>query len=306
MIAQLQKAFNMLTDKLVDLFNQLVLILPNLLLAVLVVLVVAFTMNYVKRYGRKVLSKFSSNQSINNLFANIIAILFFSIGLFFALNILHLEKTVTSLLAGAGVIGLAVGLAFQEPLMNTLSGIMMSFRNFYKIGDLVETNDYFGTISQISMRFTTIRTLDGQIVVIPNKSVIQNPLTNYSISGERRVVLECGVSYGDDLKKVKEISLKAIEEGVDYDEYKSIDFYYTSFGDSSINFRLHIWTRTNEQPSYLETQSQAVIALKQAFDQNDITIPFPIRTLDFGIKGGEKLSTTLKNSETKMMDLNGN
>lgn len=296
MFVQLTEAFTLLSQKISTWLNGFVLLLPNIVLAILIMALVALSTNYVKKLTKKTLARFSSNESVNNLFSSITVVTFFGLGLFLSLNILHLEKTVTSLLAGAGVLGLAVGLAFQDPLINTISGIIMSFKKPYRIGDLVETNNYQGYITDINLRFTYLRTFDGQKIVIPNKLVIQNPLTNYSITNERRVVLECGISYAEDLEKVRTLAIEAIEEKVPYDSDKPIDFFYTEFGDSSINFRIHIWMDLYKQSNFLQIRSEAVIALKQAFDQNGITIPFPIRTLDFGIKGGEKLSKMLVHS----------
>ena len=295
MIGQIKEAFNMLVGKLEGWLNHLILILPNAILAIIVMIIVFFASNYIKSLSKNGLRKVTGNESIISLFSAAITFIFVAIGIFLTLSILQLDKAVTSLLAGAGVIGLAVGLAFQEPIINTISGIVMSFKDLYNIGDLVETGDYLGKIEEISLRYTILRTLDGQKVIMPNKMLVQDPLKNYSISGERRVVLECGISYGEDLERVKSISLDAIKNGVEYDEQKGLQFFYTEYGASSINFRMHIWMKDNDtrQPKFMELRSDSIIALKKAFDKNDIMIPFPIRTLDFGIKGGEKLSAMI-------------
>ena len=306
MFIKLQEAFDLLSQKIQNWVNELVLLFPNIILSVIIMALVAYLTNSIKRLSRKTLEQFSSNTSVNNLFASIAAISFFLVGLFLCFNILHLEKTITSLLAGAGVVGLAIGLAFQDPLINTISGIIMSFRKPYRIGDLVETNGYQGYIDAINLRFTYLRTFDGQKVVIPNKLVIQDPLINYTISNERRLVLECGISYGEDLASVKRIAVAAIEKQVDYDQTKPIEFFYTEFGSSSINFRIHVWMNLLQQRNFLATRSDAIIALKKAFDEKGITIPFPIRTLDFGIKGGEKLSQQLKKSNYNITEMSHN
>ena len=213
--------------------------------------------------------------------------------LFVVLGILNLDKALTSLLAGAGVVGLAVGLALQDPIINTFSGIIMSVKELYNVGDLVETNDYFGVIEKINLRSTILRTPTGQRVVIPNKDIVQNPLTNYSYSGERRIDVSCGVSYGDDLEKAKDIAVTAIQEGVDHNTNRDVELYFKEFGDSSINFIIRFWIKATSQAKYLTAQSAAIIAIKNAFDKNNIAIPFPIRTIDFGIKGGESLTDAL-------------
>ena len=109
--------------------------------------------------------------------------------------------------------------------------------------------------------------------------------------------LTCGVSYGDDLQLVRDVALRAIEEAVDYNKEKPVELFYTEFGNSSINFTLRFWLNNTAQKAYLQAQSEAIMALKKAFDENDITIPFPIRTLDFGIKGSENLKKMLSGEE---------
>ena len=93
------------------------------------------------------------------------------------------------MLAGAGIAGLAIGFALQDPLANLFSGVMMSVRELYRKDDLIKSGDFFGTIDKISLRSTRIQTLDGQEVVIPNKDVLQSPLTNFTVNGSRRVDL---------------------------------------------------------------------------------------------------------------------
>ena len=134
------------------------------------------------------------------------------------------------------------------------------------------------------------------MVIIPNKDLLQNPIENYSLMGKRRMDLTVGVSYGEDLERVRDITLKAVAdiEGTTDDE---ITFFYQEFGDSSINFDIRIWVNTAEQVEFLQVKSDAVMRIKKAFDQNNITIPFPIRTLDFGIKGGQSLNEVMINNK---------
>lgn len=268
--------------------------LPNIIMAVLVLVASIFLSRFVRKYAGKVMSRFSRNYTINGLLANIVTSGFLILMLFVVLGILGLDRALTSLLAGAGVVGLAIGLAVQEPLMNVFSGILMSAKSLYNVGDLIETNGYFGKIKKVSLRSTILEQMSGEEVLLPNKSIIQNPLVNYTVSGRRRVSLGCGISYGEDLERVRAVTLKAFEEGVAYDDRHPVEFFYEGYGDSSINFTVRFWLDDISQKGSLHAQSEAVIAIKKAFDQNNIMIPFPIRTLDFGIKGGEKLDTMLQ------------
>lgn len=268
--------------------------LPNLILAILVLVVSIFLSRFIRRYARKVVARVSKNRTINGLLANIITSSFLIVMLFVVLGILGLNRALTSLLAGAGVVGLAIGLAVQEPLMNVFSGILMSTKSLYNVGDLIETNGYFGRIKKVNLRSTILEQLSGEEVLLPNKNIIQNPLVNYTVSGRRRLTLGCGISYGEDLERVKSITVKAVEEHVTYDDRSPVEFYYEEYGGSSINFIVRFWLTEITQKALLQAQSEAIISIKKAFDENDIMIPFPIRTLDFGIKGGEKLDTMIK------------
>jgi small conductance mechanosensitive channel len=279
-----------LVAKLEGWLDDLIVLLPNIILAALVMGIGLLLTRVVRKWVSRAINRFSGHKTVNKLFVNVLSAAFVLLVLFVVLSILQLDTALQSLLAGAGVAGLAIGLALQDPILNLFSGIMMATRRTFRLGDLVETSGFMGTVEKISLRSTVIRTFQGQEVVLPNKLIYQHAFVNYTSSGQRRVDLSCGVSYGDDLQQVKEVALKAVEESVVVDESKPIDLYYTEFGSSSINFVLRFWLDQCRQKDFLTAQSEAIMALKAAFDRADITIPFPIRTLDFGIKGGEKLT----------------
>jgi small conductance mechanosensitive channel len=263
--------------------------LPNLALAVLVLVIGLYLSKLVKRLARRLLDRLSHGAVITNLGSSFIYILCVGITLFAALSILRLDKALTSLLAGAGIAGLALAFAFQDIAANFMSGILITLRRPLRVGDIVKIKDYMGKVTGINLRDTVLLTFQGQMVIIPNKEVAQNPIENFSLLGKRRMDLTVGVSYGDDLRKVKEVSLRAVEgiEGLSLADVTTI--FYEEFSDSSINFSIRLWVATPDQPEFLRVRSEAIMRLKEAFDANDITIPFPIRTLDFGIKGGQRL-----------------
>lgn len=207
-----------------------------------------------------------------------------------ALNVLHLQQTVTSLLAGAGIIGLALGFAFQDITANFISGVLLAFRKPIQVGDIIQAKDFTGMVEKIDLRITMIRTFQGLHVIIPNKDVFQSPVTNFTKTNERRIDLKVGVSYAEDLEEVKKIAIDSVSALPYLLPGKKVELHYSEFGDSAINFVLMIWVNYPDEPGYLRARSDAIIAVKKAFDKHGITIPFPIRTMDFGIKGGEKLS----------------
>lgn len=276
------KAYELVVGKLEAWIKTAVEMLPNFVLAVLVVIAFVLIGKLVKKLFERIFRRITDNKSLQSLLGSVLYLSIVSIGTFIALSVLKLDGAVTSLLAGAGVIGLALGFAFQEIASNFIAGTMMSIRKPFKIYDLIETNDYFGIVEKIHLRTTELRTMQGQIVQIPNSMVFKNPIVNYTQWGKRRVDISVGVTYGEDLPKAKKVAKEAVEsiEGLTDDD---ITVFYTGFGASSIDFVIRYWIPfTNKHFEYLAKQDEGVIAIKQAFDKNEITIPFPIRTLDVG------------------------
>ena len=291
----LEEGYSLITDKLQEWLNSAIEMLPNLAAAVLVLIVFYFIASIIKKYAGKLLRKVTTNKTIVGLAQTILGVAIIGAGVFIALGILNLNGTVTSLLAGAGIIGLALGFAFQDIAANFISGILLSVRHPFGIGDIIDSNGYYGTVKKLNLRNTIINTPQGQIVYIPNKEVYENPFTNFTKNGERRIDLQCGVSYGDDLDKARKITLEAINSLEHIDKNKGVEFYYEEFGGSSINYVVRFWVNFRTNPDFWSPRSEAIMAIKKAYDENDIMIPFPIRTLDFGIRGGEKLNSVLKN-----------
>lgn len=272
--------------------------LPNLIVALLVLVIFFYGSRYVRRLTYRLLGRVSQYRAVNRLLSTVAFVALLGLGLVVALTILNLGTAVASLLGAAGILGLAIGFAAQDSVENLIAGVMISIRRPLREGDLVETNDTFGVVDQVNLRNTVVRQPAGQLVYVPNSSVFKNRLVNYSSTGQRRVDIECGVSYGDDLEKAKRVALEAIEGLEERIPGRDVEFYYKEFGGSSINFVLRFWIAFGRsQTDFLAAQSGAVIALKRAFDDNDITIPFPIRTLDFGILGGVPLREELDGAE---------
>lgn len=295
----LDKPLEKVSGKIEAWLEAFVAMLPNMAVAILLFILFLLLAKLAQKIFIKLFDKASDNRALENLFSTVIYYSVLGVGLFIILGILKLDKTVTSLLAGVGVVGLALGFAFQDVAANFVSGIILAFRKPFTIGDIVEVTGIMGKVARTNLRVTVIETFQGQEVYIPNKDVLQNPITNFSVLGERRIDISVGVSYGDDLKKVKELTLNAIRNLDGVIRKDDIIFDYQEFGDSSINFNIRFWIDYPDQPGYLTMKDAAIMEIKQVFDENDITIPFPIRTLDFGIKGGEKLS------EMRLSTVNG-
>jgi small conductance mechanosensitive channel len=153
-------------------------------------------------------------------------------------------------------------------------------------------------VKDINLRVTKLARFDGPIVYVPNKFLFQDFFINFTSPGKLRFELECGISYGDDLEKVERVAIEAIESIPSRLKSEEVTLFWTEFGSSSINFKVNVWLQyDHDHTQFIKVRNEAIKALKKAFDENDIMIPFPIRTLDFGIKGGKRLSQELKLSD---------
>lgn len=298
----IEKAYYLIQSKLLFWLREFIRLLPNIVIASLVLVIGIYLAKLVRKLCIKIFHRFTQHESISNLLSSFIYIFAIGVTLFVALSVLHLDKAVTSILAGAGIAGIALAFAFQDIAANFMSGILLSVRRPLRIGELVKSKDVMGKVMTINMRDTIIQTLEGQMVIVPNKDIFQNSLENYTRSGKRRFELTVGVSYGDDLDKVKKVALEAVKKVSVLDPEEAPRFFYESFADSSINFIMQIWINSTEQPIFLQARSEAIMLIKKAFDENDISIPYPIRTLDFAIKGGENLSEVLKSNGRNMVE----
>lgn len=271
-----------LVDKLIGWLDAIILKLPNLAVAILVMVIFYFIAKGLKRLSYRVLFKKISQESIKQILAKIVYGVTLLIGFFIALGVLQLDKVLTSVLAGAGVVGLAIGLALQGTLSNTFSGLMLSFLPKVRIGDFIKTQDISGYVDEINLRNVTLRQTDNEYVVIPNSIFIENPFTNYSWSHRSRIDVSCGVGYESDLQKVEDLVVKIISEAFEQKNQEEVEFFFTEFGDSSINFVTRFWIDSTKPKPKLAAKHKAIKLIKKNFNEANINIPFPIRTLDFG------------------------
>jgi small conductance mechanosensitive channel len=263
--------------------------LPDIALAVLIVLIFGLLSRLARRMVAGGMGKAGQRPVVINLFSNAASISVMLVGVFYALQLIGLEKTVLSLLAGAGIIGLALGFAFQDIAENFIAGLLMTLRKPFQIGQVIESNGYRGTVSKLNLRNTEMDTFSGQHVLIPNKEVYNNPLVNYSHHGIRRIEIVVGVAYDTDLKHATRTAREALE-GLDFlVEGKPVQAFATEFGDSSINFSLRYWVAYETNKNYFSELHEGVLAIKAAFDRENINIPFPIRTLDFSASQADPL-----------------
>lgn len=277
----LSESVNGIWKKLAEWLDALILGLPNFLLAVLVFVVFLLIAKYAAKILNNLLRLRVRQDSIREITVKVVKVVIILIGFFVALGLLNLDTVLTSVLAGAGVVGLAIGLALQGTLNNTFSGVILSFLPELQIGDWIETNGYSGFVTEINLRSIVIKEADNNYVVIPNSKIIEEPFKNFTRTTRSRVMLDCGVAYDSDLELVQSLTIKTMQELFPQRGTEEVEFMYNEFADSSINFVVRFWADVTKRKDILVAKNKAIIALKKAFDAHDINIPFPIRTIDF-------------------------
>jgi small conductance mechanosensitive channel len=273
--------------------------LPKMALALLVLIAFYFIAKLFRILSLKFYSRILKKQSdVAKVISVIIYFFFLLSGVFLALEVLGLESVLTKLLAGAGIIGIVAGFAFKDIASNAFAGFLLNVQKPFKTGDWVEIDKNFGTIKDIGWITTSIKTIEGQEVFVPNQVIYNNTFTNYSTFKKRRVILQSGVSYGDDLEHVKKVTLDELQKIDSLLKDEVIDFYFTSIGNSTYNFEARFWIHFTDQKDYLNAMSETIIRIKKRFEEENISIAYSVTTLDFGVKGGVNLFDNPVNVQT--------
>ncbi len=182
----------------------------------------------------------------------------------------------TSFIALIGAAGLAVGLALQGSLANFAGGVLILFLRPFRAGDYIEAQGTAGTVESIMIFHTILRTADNKVIILPNGSLSNGTITNYSRKPTRRVDINVGIDYTDDIKKARSVllGLAAADQRVLKDPAAVV--YLTSLGDKSVNLSLRMWTNSADYWGvFFELQEQ----MKEAFDREGLSFPFPQRTV---------------------------
>lgn len=274
----MSKILDTVYNSLRDLLGSTVKIIPGLIGAVIVILLTRYAAQLAVTAADRIGEKVTTSKSLQSLLrksANITAWIF---GVVLACLIAFPDFNLGDIIATLGLGSVAVGFAFQDIFKNFLSGILILIQRPFRIDDQIVIGDYEGTVEQIDIRVTKIRTYTGERILMPNSEVFTSAVRVRTAYSKRRTDLAVGVDYNTSLPEAKEILQRTIEgvEGVLNKPTPEIDL--VGFGDSSIDMVVRYWTKPR-QPDVRIAQTQAIIAIKKALDAAEIGIPYPIRTL---------------------------
>ncbi len=199
------------------------------------------------------------------------------LGVIIVMQTAGIDLSALTILAGA--LGVGIGFGLQNITNNFVSGIIILFERPIKVGDRIEVGDIYGDVVNISMRSTTIVTNDNIAIIVPNSDFISSKVTNWSFTDKKvRFNIPVGVSYNEDPEKVRKILLQVADEEDNILKSPAPDVIFDSFGDSSLNFILRVWSKElTNKPGIL--RSLLYFKIFKRFKEEGIEIPFPQRDL---------------------------
>ena len=242
----------------------------NLLIALAIFYFGKMVIRLVVRGLRKVMRRQEVEKTLETFVCNLVSMVLLVVVIIAAIGQLGIETT--SFIAIFGAAGLAVGLALQGSLSNFAAGVLIVLFRPYKVGDFVEAAGISGVVEQVQILTTVLKTGDNKQIIVPNGQIMDSIITNYSANDKRRVDMVVGVSYDDDLDKVR----STIQELVAADERilaePACTIAVSALADSSVNFVVRPWVNTAD---YWGVMFDLTEAIKKRFDKEGISFPFP-------------------------------
>lgn len=265
-------------DSINELIGSSVKIVPALISALIIIALTRYGAEFTQKVAQKISKKTIKSTSLELLFLKTTYILTWIIGIVIASIVAFPGLRLGDIIATLGLGSVAIGFAFQDIFKNFLAGILILLEEPFVIHDQIQVNDYEGTVENINIRTTQIKTYQGEKVLIPNSTVFTSAIKVRTAFPYRRTDLMVGVDYNTSLPQAKAILEQVITtiDGVITIPPAEVDF--VEFNDSSIDLVVRYWT-TPRQADVRRIQTKAITAIKQAFDNQDIVIPYPIRTV---------------------------
>jgi small-conductance mechanosensitive channel len=272
--------FDLLTRKL----PFLNISIANILIAIIVIIIGYFVAIFVSKYVAKIMKKANMSKILVEFTSRIVKILLIIFVISISVGYLGVD-------VGAAVISISVvagfifGFAFQESLGNLAAGFMIAITKPFKKNDYVEVAGHSGRIKNVGASITSITTLDNKSIIIPNSKVWGEPIVNYTANSTRMIDMQVGISYGDDIGKAIKVAMDIIKKHNKVLKEPEPYVAVSNLGDSSVDLLVRPWVNTDD---YWTTKWDLIKNIKEAFDKEGISIPFPQR--DINIKSQNSIN----------------
>lgn len=267
-----------LQESLGQLLQQSIGVSVGIVISLLSLVITHYVAGSVRRVVALAVGRTIKSLSLRSLFVQMTYVATWVVGILIAAVIAFPDLRLGDIIGLLGLSSVAIGFAFQDIFKNFLAGILLLLNEPFQLGDQIRVGKYEGTVQDIAIRSTQIRTYQGECIVIPNSTIFTNEIEVLTAFPHRRTDLAIGVDYNTPLPQAVELLREAAmgSEGVMLEPAPVVDI--VEFGESSINLIVRYWTKPTKM-EVLRAQTQMFIALKQACDRAGIVIPYPIRTL---------------------------
>ncbi len=281
-----------------DLVRSFVERIPYFVAALIVMLIFWLLSKIFKKVVLKLLGNRSNHQNLVKVFQRVGGALIFFIGFMIAMVVAIPGFTPAKLIGALGIGSVAIGFAFKDIFQNLLSGILLLLSEPFRIGDQIVSGDYEGTVEDIKIRATMIRTYDGRQVVIPNSDLYTSALTVNTAYQQRRLQLAVGIGYADDINAAKAEIMQALDRADTVSKQASPTIIAVNLGDSTIDLIVRWFIDDGNQANKVNSIDQVIIEIKTALDAAGIDMPFPVRTLDLSDPSVKAIVKQMADNET--------
>jgi small-conductance mechanosensitive channel len=291
----LQREFdkNLLWNSLHNLWAGVLAQLPYIVIGLIVFVAFLVVARIIKRAVHAAGERTRLDLTLADLLGRLASFVITVLGLFVAAVVIFPAFKPGDLVTGLGITSVAIGFAFKDVLQNFFAGILILWRRPFIVGDQIRTREYEGTVEEITVRSTRLRTYDGERAVLPNGDVYTNAILVRTAYDKRRVKFTVGIGYPDSIEEARTTIKRVLNEteGVLPDPVPWV--HVTELAPSSVNFTVYFWVHS-EQAKVLEVSDRVATGIKQALDTAGIDMPFPHTVVLFhdatGTRDGDVVS----------------
>lgn len=259
------------TQEIIDQATGLVMTYgPKLIMAVVVWIIGSWIVKLLVRTFGKALEKGKTDSSLKPFLTSIVATVLKVMLVISVLGMMGVEMT--SFIAILGAAGLAVGMALSGTLQNFAGGVMILIFKPFKVGDVIDAAGYIGSVNEIQIFNTVLKTPDNKTIIIPNGGLSTSSMTNYSTESRRRVDWTIGIGYGDDIDKARSVIKQLCDQDDRILKDPEVFIAVSELGDSSVNFSVRAWVESADYWGVFFDMNENVV---KSFAENQINIPYP-------------------------------
>lgn len=245
----------------------------NILFLIFVLIFGYFATILISGYVKKSMIRAKMSDILAEFARRIVKILLLIFVVAFAIGFLGIDAF-AGILSLSVVSGFVLGFALQDTLGNLAAGFMIAITKPFKKGDYVEIAGDAGSVDSVGISITTMTTVDNKRIIIPNSKVYGNPMINYTANNKRMIDMKVGISYSDDMGAAIKIAMDVLTKHKNVLKDPAPNVAVAELGDSSVNILVRPWVKTSD---YWSTKWELTQQIKDAFDKNKISIPFPQR-----------------------------